>query len=539
MKPTWNALFLAWVLWMPVNSLAQAWDGFYLSGPGSESIDYFIALPDGGALALLSYDASWEIEKNVFLPYLGRRDLAIVRWDKDKRIVWKQFAIGPDLDENKGLVLGNDGTVYWAGNCWDGLIGEDWVLTGQPGLRSIFLIKLNMDGEVLRTQLWGGNNLKSVEALVLTDQEELVLSGYFRSQLWVGADTLTAMGNTDAFVIGCDTAFQQLWTYQAGAEKDCRALHLAPLPGGQVAVSGYFDGKTIIGSDTLSASSNDEDVWLALLDPRWGFSKAWRAGGVLNSRPESMTYVSNTRQIAITGTFSGVMQVRGATPSIQSNGLASNGFVWLFSTIDQSQKLLNYGTTALEALRTVIGIGDTLYVVGYYEGATRIGTLDLPGLPAQGQGFLMALDSTGALVEVLPIGVSDRIIPTQLVQFQGSFALVGSYRGTLIASPSKGSDGFDGFILMAGTSVSSLHPSSLSESVRLVQPCPALCQILEAPETLTSWILYDLSGNKLKVLAPEKTIDLSQIPDGNYLLAWKTEKLNTLNGLKIISKISY
>lgn len=132
------------------------------------------------------------------------------------------------------------------------------------------------------THLWsraiGGSATDFIQDVAVTPSGEVVVAGYSDGTLDLGGGPLTTAGNHDVFLAAYDAATgAHAWSRMAGGPSTDIPLDLDASGGGQVVVTGYFEGTADLGGGPLQ-SAGGTDVFVAVYSAGAHVSSR-RAGG--------------------------------------------------------------------------------------------------------------------------------------------------------------------------------------------------------------------------------------------------------------------
>lgn len=304
-------------------------------------------------------------------PGAGGTDLALVRLSPTGEVLWRRSFGSGFNDEWSGIVVDSMDNIYAVGSFWLELqIDTVLLTTDKENVKALFVSKFTPDGDLLWVKKIEGNGLKTASELTLDDEGRLLLAGYFASTLFIGNQQLVANGRTDLFVARFQPDGQFDWAAGAGYTGETRALSLAALPGGAVALTGFYNDTTLIGADQLIASTFDRDVFVCLYDadgqPQW----ARRAGGVHDDAVTTIRYAPDGR-LYVTGYLVGVISLSDDL-SIQSQTGNPDFYLLSYDTTGAPVSARAYGGRQFQQTTGMALRDDQIWLSGYYQGDMTI-----------------------------------------------------------------------------------------------------------------------------------------------------------------------
>lgn len=188
----------------------------------------------------------------------------------------------------------------------------------------------------------------------------IFLSGFFQGTANFGGGDLTSAGGYDIFVASYTAAGKYRWAKHFGAEGHDRSYDMAVDASGNVTIIGNFVGAASLGGDTLKSAGGD-DVFVASYTAAGLHRWSWCFGSTAADHGRGVS-VDKSGNIFITGTIAGTVDLGGG-------GLTSAGSRDIF--------LASY--TSKGAHRWSKRYGDTGTDVGRYLDTDSAGNLMATG----------------------------------------------------------------------------------------------------------------------------------------------------------------
>jgi hypothetical protein len=152
------------------------------------------------------------------------------------------------------------------------------VAAGQStaGNDDVMVVALTADGEPMWTLDAGDTTApQEVQGVTFDDAGDVILAGFFRGTLELGADTLTSAGIDDVFVTRLSPEGVPAWALRFGGAQSEVALAVAISPLGGLVISGNFTGTSPFGGP----SAGGFDAFVARLDAQGGLTWSRAFGG--------------------------------------------------------------------------------------------------------------------------------------------------------------------------------------------------------------------------------------------------------------------
>jgi uncharacterized protein (TIGR03437 family) len=184
-------------------------------------------------------------------------------------VLWSTFLGGSDLDASAALALDADGNVYVAGNTASADFPTTAPRVGVQGRQNVFAVKLNPDGQLIYSVVYGGEYLDSATALAVNANGEAHVVGWTDSKLFPvtpGAFQTKAGAYGDGFAIKLDSNGNTVYVSYLPTFATYSFSELTINPPNVVAVAAEASGSALIGgyAGMLSRMSPDGSSLTAL-----------------------------------------------------------------------------------------------------------------------------------------------------------------------------------------------------------------------------------------------------------------------------------
>ncbi|NRB51196.1 MAG: T9SS type A sorting domain-containing protein [Saprospiraceae bacterium] len=519
-KITLFLCFLGFTLW------SQTWTNvIQIGGENKEAITVMAGADDGDLYIGGIYDGPFEWDgMEVFSN--GQDDLFLGCMDGSS-LDWKwKITSGSTLDDAwSDLKIDQDGNLICAGVFWVEMQFGDIKLVNQVGGKSIFLTKIDPNGQVLWARSFDGTALKEMRGIDVDENGNIFLSGYFREQLLLNEITLSAVGETDAFVAKLNADGIPQWARSFGGRKDTRGIEIGVMDKGKLAFVGYYNDTTYFDAQALPAKTFDRDLFVTQLDSMGQVLWAKRAGGVFDEEPFDLA-IDAEDNIWITGYVVGVLTVAEGF-STQSTNATSDLLILKYESDGSPLIAKTYGGTEPVQATSFQWIDDNIIFTGTYQGTVNL-TNSLPSVTEGNAGFVFATDQSGQALWAKGLAGEGQVFSNQIYQIGNRIWLGGTFSNTLNLGDqslnSKG--GFDAFLSLLELSPTANRSISNDLSLKIF-PNPVSDTLhLESTEEnrITHLRLEDTEGKAL--YASEKwvtQIDLSHFPIGVYFLRYRVD----------------
>ncbi|MCB0560850.1 MAG: SBBP repeat-containing protein [Lewinellaceae bacterium] len=283
--------------------------------------------PFGNVIATGLYVGSPKVG-NDLLPTGGpNSDLFLVKYSADGDFRWVRPVTGSYMVIGNDVNTDREGNIYLTGFFGHhNLSGEatfENVTLKSYGGRDIFVAKYNPEGSLLWVKQAGSSLSKDGNdfgmAIVVDSLQNSYITGCFTDTAHFGLFPLASAGGRDIFIAKCGPDGEFLWVSRAGGPGLLDVANAIDIDrAGNSYITGCFNGQAQFGDKTLT-SNGSADIFIAKYGPEGELIWVRQAGGPLEDLDaddgRSIAFSNDKGELAITGFFSGMMQIAGRTLS--------------------------------------------------------------------------------------------------------------------------------------------------------------------------------------------------------------------------------
>ncbi len=503
---------------------SQSWtQGLRIGGESKEAITVMTGGGDADIYVGGIYDGAFEWD-GMEVTSNGQDDLFLACLDGNS-LEWKwKMTSGSSLDDSwSDIEIDQDGNIICAGVFWVEMDFGGIKLINQVGGKSIFLAKIDPNGQVLWARSFDGTALKEMRGIDTDIYGNIFLSGYFREQLLLDEITLQAVGETDAFVAKLDPNGNPKWARSFGGRKDTRGIEVGVMEEGKLAFVGYYNDTTYFGGHALPAKTFDRDLFVTQLDSLGQVLWAKRAGGVFDEEPFDLA-IDSEGNLWITGYVVGVLTVADGF-SIQSTNATSDLLILKYDADGTPLLAKTYGGTEPVQANSLQWMSNQIVFTGTYQGAVNL-TNSLPVVSDGNAGFILATDQNGQVLWARSLDGDGQVFSNQIVQLNNTIWLGGTFSNTMLFGDQslEANGGFDAFVVSLALSPTASRSVSRDVSLKLFPNPVSDTLYLESTQEVTHLRLEDTEGKT--VFTSKKwvaQIDLSHLPIGVYFLRYQAK----------------
>ncbi len=193
----------------------------------------------------------------VTLPHVGGNDGYVMRFDPNGGHLWSWILAGPGSETVEDVAVFANGDYVVVGGASSGAQTEAGVVPNQGDV-DIFVARLSADGRLLWIRTFGGIGEDEAHAVVVTDEQTILVAGEFRGTATILGASVQAEGSgDDGFFGALDGDGNPLWvktvaTGEGASDVDRMAFDAQA---NEIIVGGNFVGVAQFGPFTRDAEN--------------------------------------------------------------------------------------------------------------------------------------------------------------------------------------------------------------------------------------------------------------------------------------------
>ena len=332
----------------------------------------------------LSPNANLHVEGNVYVSSnleVGRTTISTTVSDGVPTVSWAKSIGGTGSDYGRGIATDSSGNVYVIGKYSGSFTIGSTTLTS-AGSNDVFVAKYDTSGTAQWARSIGGTGSDTGYGIATDSAGNVYVTGiYSGTATFAPGTTLTSAGYNDAFVTKYDTSGTVQWAESIGGTNTDSGYGIATDSGGNVYVTGSYQGTATFASGTTLTSAGSNDAFVAKYSP----SKYLHINKGLEVGTANLYVDTASGRVGIgtstpgyTLDVQGDLNVSGTTTNVSDKRLKSNVHV-IENALEKVGKLSGYTFTmnnkqnagviaqeVLEVLPEVVGGSEeTTYSVAY------------------------------------------------------------------------------------------------------------------------------------------------------------------------------
>ncbi len=227
-------------------------------------------------------------------------------------MVWSKRFGGSGKDRGLSVAVNGSGDVIVTGY-FEGIADFGGGPLSSAGDCDIFVAYFDATGAHRWSKRFGSTGEDWGTAVAVDSSGAVTVAGYFKGTADVGGGPVTSAGDKDLFVASFTSMGAHRWSRRVGGAGQDFPQGLAVDPGGNVTVTGWFEGSVDFGGGALSTDGALADIFVASYDHATGAHR-WskRLGGGGEEWGFAVAADANGN-VSITGRFNDPMDLGGGT----------------------------------------------------------------------------------------------------------------------------------------------------------------------------------------------------------------------------------
>jgi hypothetical protein len=370
---------------------------------------------------------------------------------------WANRAGGTSTDWAATVATDAFGNTYATGHYYSGSMNFGAITVVNAGLTDIFLVKYDMNGNVIWAQSIGSTGSEWGYGLATDLSGNVYLAGIFNSPvLAVGTLNLVSAGNHDSFLAKFDGAGNVIWANHIGGSQNDFATSVSINNAGMICVAGsYASSSLLLGSFNLF-NAGGTDVFVARYDTAGNVIWAKRIGdsGQEVTNSVSMDQAGN---VFISGTYNSLDMIVGSTTLLNSGNCIEEIFIVKFDAAGNvAWAKSGNGFYDDYVFGIATDLAGNVYLTGHFNSPTiTFGSLSLNNGPGGYSIFLIKYNSAGvpqwAISPLSGIGMGVATDVCGDIYMTGSFGTATPVNfGSTVLNPAVGMDIYVGKVSASG-----------------------------------------------------------------------------------------
>lgn len=280
----------------------------------------------------------------------------------------------------------------------------------------------------------GGAGNDEAHDMVRDAAGDLYLTGYFSFGAVFGNESYTAVGSTDIFVAKVSgTTGEFLWARAFGGAGADAGISITTLAGGELAITGFFEGQATFGTQQITALAGSQDVFVLKLDNAGNVLWVRSGGGPDSDIPYGIA-ADPDGNIVTTGSFKGAANFSGQAMTSTFDPILEEPSYDIYILKYGPQGALQWslqGAAEYEDRGMAIATGGdgSIFVAGQFSDTISFNQTYNNGM--FNAGFLMRLAPDGTEQWLTRFGATMCLPRSMTVDSSGKIYLTGDFLGNM------------------------------------------------------------------------------------------------------------
>ena len=180
---------------------------------------------------------------------------------------------------------------------------NDHLVISGTSASGMFVMVTDTSGAVLWTEMFASSGGAAGTSAITTDNTNIYVSGAFEGTLTAGSTTLTSAGVTDGFIIALDMNGNVLWAQSYGGALEDRITDIIA-HNNQLYMLASFENTATFAPQTVTATTPGKNLLLAAFSAANG-NLTWHTVKDINFHGDGHVRVSSTGNFIISGNYQG------------------------------------------------------------------------------------------------------------------------------------------------------------------------------------------------------------------------------------------
>ncbi|WP_052597592.1 T9SS type A sorting domain-containing protein [Aureispira sp. CCB-QB1] len=285
---------------------------------------------------------------------------------------WVTSIPGDAFEQNSNMAQSPCGDIYTVGFFQGASFGS----LSSAGIEKGFISKYNEQGQLLWLKQLAGNSIDRINSITIGNDNEIYIVGEFRGTFRYNNDSLVSFDELDVLIAKIDSSGNFQWATSLTGWGQESAYDVSISNNGQLIVTGYYENNLTIGAFSLTAN-NLRDIFIVSIDqqgnPVW--LKTLSGPGIEYGRSIA---IDSSNNIYVAGAFRDALYPNSATTvygfgsydAFLAKYDATGQFLWI--------KVMG-GPSVDEGYYVNIDSKQNPVLVGWYDRSMQIDTFILNG----------------------------------------------------------------------------------------------------------------------------------------------------------------
>ncbi|MCD6598803.1 MAG: T9SS type A sorting domain-containing protein, partial [Bacteroidales bacterium] len=211
------------------------------------------------------------------VPYVGFSDMFVAKYNGDGVCQWATSGGGSIWDGGECVEIAKNGDVIVAGYFNDQAVFDTITVSGID-YADVFIARYSSDGAVQEVASAGGSGGEIIQCLAIDSLSNVYISGWYMDNITIGGEKHYSSGVYDIFIAKYKPNSGFIWSKSIGGYGSDEARGMVLSPDNNILLSGMFEESVDFGLKTLN-SDGWSDGFVAQIDTSGSLDWIIQLGG--------------------------------------------------------------------------------------------------------------------------------------------------------------------------------------------------------------------------------------------------------------------
>ena len=197
------------------------------------------------------------------LPHVRGWDIFLVKYSSSGNFLWATSAGGTGNDQSFSVATDALGNVFLTGSFTSPTITFGTFTLTNSGSSDVFIVKYSSTGTILWAKSMGGSGMETGYSVATDASNNVYVTGTFASStITVGSTVLTNAGSSNIFLVKYDINGNILWAKREGGIGSDIGYSLTIDASYNIYLTGYFTSSTLSFGSIVLSNSGGQDMFI-------------------------------------------------------------------------------------------------------------------------------------------------------------------------------------------------------------------------------------------------------------------------------------
>lgn len=301
-------------------------------------------------------------------------DIFLLKLSNDGQLIWSRAFIGDGGNKTSSITNDKEGNIYITGYYSKNLTFDNYFLEGPTARSDLFVVKFNSNGNVIWAKSTRSNaNIFGI-CIKNDNKGHLYLTGFMQDSVYFDSHLLVSSGFAQAYISKIDTySGEFIWAVGGGGDGWSEGNALAIDSEDNIVLSGWYRNEIYFGNNSVSNGGDDngpDNIFIVKFDSTGRL--IWIKTTEANKYSDINDITTNKKdEIFLTGNFNGILAIEDSV--YQSKFISfSDIFVLKFNKNGDFGWFKSFGADNRPRFYDkgfgITSFNNSLYITGMYSG---------------------------------------------------------------------------------------------------------------------------------------------------------------------------